>query len=405
MTIRTTIERLGHRGDGVAPGPVFVPMALPGEVVEGVLDGDRLSDVKIIEPSPDRVRPPCRQFKSCGGCSLQHVSDGFLAQWKAAVVQKALAAHGLDAEVRQLAVSPPGTRRRATLSGRRTKKGAIVGFHGRASDTIVEIPDCKLLVPELMDVIPALREIILTGASRKAALSLAVTSSAAGVDVAASGGKPLDAALRETLAAQAARFGLARLTWNGETVACLHPPVQQMGGAQVVPPPGAFLQATETGQTALVSEVLRITDGARRLADLFSGCGTFSLPLASTSEVHAVEGDAALLLALNHGWRHATGLKEVTTEERDLFRRPLLADELRRFDAAVINPPRAGAEAQVAEIAASGLQRIAFVSCNPQTFARDVRTLVAAGFELGPVQVVDQFRWSPHVELVGALFR
>ncbi|MCC5983842.1 MAG: class I SAM-dependent RNA methyltransferase, partial [Rhodobacteraceae bacterium] len=192
---------------------------------------------------------------------------------------------------------------------------------------------------------------------------------------------------------------LARLAWEGEVIALAALPAQTFGRAQVVPPPGAFLQATEDGEATLLAAVRGAVGDAARVADLFAGCGTFTLPLAERAEVHAVEGDAAMLAALDAGWRRAAGLKRVRTETRDLFRRPLLADELACFDAVVIDPPRAGAAAQVAELARAQVPVIAAVSCNPVTFARDARVLVAAGYCLQTVQVVDQFRWSAHVEL------
>jgi 23S rRNA (uracil1939-C5)-methyltransferase len=198
---------------------------------------------------------------------------------------------------------------------------------------------------------------------------------------------------------------LARLSWDGEVVFQSEPPVLAMGVARVSPPPGAFLQATPEGEAALLRAVLEATDGARRVADLFAGCGTFALPVAQRAEVHAVEGSSQMLAALDHGWRTALGLKRVSTETRDLFRRPLMPDELARFDAVVIDPPRAGAEAQIGQIAAAQLPRVAAVSCNPVTFARDARALVTAGYRLDWVQVVDQFRWSAHVELTACFTR
>ncbi len=405
MTFTTTIERLGHLGDGIAPGPLFVPGALPGEVVTGRPERDVLREVKIVTPSAARVRPPCRHFRTCGGCALQHASDAFLADWKAQVVRDALGAQGLDAPVSTVSVSPARSRRRAVLAGRRTRKGAIVGFHGRASGTLVEIPDCRLLHGDLVAAIPALVALTVAGASRKGELSLALCRAEAGVDVAVTGGKEPNADLRAVLAGIARAHELARLSWNGEIVVQRHAPEQGFGAARVVPPPGAFLQATEVGQEALVAAVSDLVAGAKNVVDLFAGCGTFALPLAESARVHAVEGDAAMLAALDRGWRHAQGLKPVTTEARDLFRRPLPGAELNRFDAAVIDPPRVGAAAQVAELAASSIGRIAYVSCNPVSFARDVRVLTEAGFTLGPVAVVDQFRWSAHVELVAELRR
>lgn len=403
-----TVERLGHLGDGIARGaggePVFVPMTLPGEVVEGEVLAGRMATPKIVTPSPDRVKPPCPHYRACGGCALMHAADGFVAGWKAEVVRTALAAQGLAAPFRPVVTSPPQSRRRATLAGRRTKKGALVGFHGRASGTIVEVPDCRLLHPALLAALPALAEVTALGASRQGEVALALTRSEAGLDLAVTGGKQLEQGLFSALAAVAEHADFARLTWDGEVVAARRPALQRFGPARVAPPPGAFLQATEEGAAALLAAVREAVGPARRVADLFAGCGTFALPLAEDTEVHAVEGDAAMLASLDAAWRLAPGLHRVTAEARDLFRRPLLPDELRRFDAVVIDPPRAGAEAQTRTLAASGLGTVVAVSCNPVTFARDARLLTGAGFALDWVQVVDQFRWSPHVELV-ARFR
>lgn len=250
-----------------------------------------------------------------------------------------------------------------------------------------------------MALFPVLGEIVQIGASRKGEVTLTVTRAEGGADVAVSGAKPLDAALRLDLAGLVERAGLARLAWEGEVIALRVPPAQRFGAARVVPPPGAFLQATPEGEADLLAAVRDAVGPAHRLADLFAGCGTFALPLAERAEVHAVEGEAAMLTALDSGWRQAAGLKRVTVETRDLFRRPLLADELRGFDAVVIDPPRAGAEAQMAELARSTVPVIAAVSCNPVSFARDARLLVQGGYRLDWVQAVDQFRWSPHVEL------
>lgn len=381
-------------------GPVFAPLTLPGEVVTGALVGQTLTDLRILTPSPDRVTPPCRHFRSCGGCQLQHASDEFLAAWKQEVVRAALAAHGLRADFLPIHISPPQSRRRATLAVRRTKKGALAGFHARASDTIIDIADCKLLHPDLMRALPAARDLALAGASRKAGISVTVTRSLAGLDVAVTDGKSPDGPLRIALAALADRHDLARLSWEGEVMVTRRDPEQQFGMARVTPPPGAFLQATAEGEAALLAETETILAGARRMVDLFAGCGTFALPLARAAEVHAVEGDAAMTDALARGSRKTAGLKPVTTEARDLFRRPLLPEELARFDGAVIDPPRAGAEAQIAEIARARLPRIAYVSCNPATFARDAKMLLAQGYAMGPLRVIDQFRWSAHVELV-----
>ena len=393
------IIRLGQHGDGVAEGPVYVPRSLPGEVVAGAPEGQVLADAKIITPSDQRVAAPCRHFKSCGGCQLQHASDDFVADWKVEVVRNALAAHGLETVFKPIATSPPASRRRAGFAAKRTKKGAIVGFHGRASDVVLDTPDCQLLTLDVLAGRQVAYDLATAGASRKTALSVMVTESLSGLDVAVTDGKPLDRLLRQQLAVICEQHGLARLAWDDEVVAMRTPPVQQFDGIEVSPPSGSFLQATEAGQECLIAAVKDIAGDARRVIDLFAGCGTFSLPLARHAEVHAVEGDGAMTRALDTGWRHATGLKKVTTETRDLFRRPLMPDEMTKADLVVLDPPRAGAEAQVDELAESSVPKLAYVSCNPVTFARDAARLCAAGYALEWVQVVDQFRWSAHVEL------
>ncbi len=395
-----TVESLTHLGMGRTDQGDFVPRVLPGEVIEVLDDGAR-----VLTPSVSRVAAPCRHFKSCGGCAMQHATNDFVADWKLGIVQKALGAHGLSPDFLPLHTSPPQSRRRAKLAGKRTKKGAMVGFHARGSDTLIPVPDCQLLTPSLVALFPHLEALTVIAASRKAEIALTVTESAAGADIHIGTELPLTPDLRIKLAAFAQGKPIARLTWMDEPVVTLHAPYQVFGGAKVTPPPGAFLQATTDGEAALLSAVQNAVGKASRVIDLFAGCGTFTLPLAQTAEVHGVEGEADMLDALDRGWRETQGLKKVTTEARDLFRRPLEPDEFRYIDAVVIDPPRAGAEAQVATLAASEVPVIAMVSCNPVTFARDAATLTQAGYRLNWVQVVDQFRWSAHVEVAAQFTR
>lgn len=397
------ILRLALSGEGVTEGGARIPLTLPGERIR--LSEDTAGPERVLEPSPERVTPPCRHFGTCGGCALQHASDSFLAGWKQDLVTQALAARGLGAPFRPPHVSPPGARRRAVFAGRRTRKGTLVGFRAARSHTIIAIEECPVSHPAIMSVMPALHALTTLGASRSGALRLSVTLSEAGPDLAVAEAKPLDMALRPRLAALAEAHDLARLAWNGETVAIRRPPSQRLGRTRVVIPPGGFLQATEDGASALVDAVRKAVGPARRIADLFAGVGTFTLPLAEAAEVHAVEGEAEALTALESGWRGTPGLRRVTTERRDLFRRPLLVPELARFDAAVLDPPRAGAENQAGTLADSRIRRIASVSCNPVTFARDAAILARGGFRFDWLQVVDQFRWSPHVEIVAAFSR
>lgn len=401
MTQEYDIIRLGHHGDGIAEGPVYAPLTLPGERVSGDLEGGTLRNVRIVAPSDRRVAPVCSHYKSCGGCLIQHADDAFVADWKTSIVAQALAAHGLHPEMRGIDTSPAKSRRRASFSARRTKKGALVGFHMRAADTVIAVPNCQLLDPSILAAVPAIEAITVIGGSRKGELTALVTQSDAGLDIVVRGGKPLDETLRAQLAQEIARYDIARLTWEDEVIGMIVPPAQSFGAASVVPPAGAFLQATHHGEAALVRYVREIVGDAGRVIDLFAGCGTFALPLAETASVHAIEGDRAMVEALAHGARHAQGLRPVSVEARDLFRNPVIGDDL-DYDAAVIDPPRAGAEAQTRELARAGVAKIAYVSCNPVTFARDASILAAAGYELSWVQVVDQFRWSSHVELVAS---
>nr|WP_254368086.1 class I SAM-dependent RNA methyltransferase [Paracoccus sp. Z118] len=418
---------MGRRGDGVAvaqgtaSGGGGIPegtgdvaagaanralaaMTLPGEVIEGEAAAGVIAAPRIITPSPDRVRAPCPHYRTCGGCSMMHARDDFVASWKAGVVETALAAQGIAVKAGAVHSSPSRSRRRAVLSGRRTKKGALVGFHAKASDVVVDVTDCHVIRPAINAALPDLRRLVALGGSRSAEMKLTVTETPAGLDVAARGGKPMTPELLADLAALSRQAGWARLDWDGEALV-QRPPALAMGRARVVPPPAAFLQATIEGEAALLSAVREIVGDAPRIADLFAGIGTFTLPLAERAEVHAVEGLAASLAALDAGWRGAAGLRRVTTETRDLARRPLLPDELARFDAVLIDPPRTGAAAQAEALAESRVPVVAWVSCDPVTFARDARRMTQGGYALTALEVVDQFRWSPHVETVAAFRR
>ncbi len=400
------IKHLSIQGDGITDGPdgpIYIPFALPDELVEGDVEGNRIPKPHIIEPSGDRVKAPCPHFKTCGGCSMQHASDRFLADWKTDVVRNALSAHDLTSEFRPIITTPAQSRRRATFAAQRTKKGVLIGFYGRASNTVVAIPSCKLLHPDIMATMPALEALTRIGASRKAGISISVTQSASGADVSVQDAKEADGPMMVELGRLVEKFKLSRLNWNGEVVAMRAAPVQTFDGITVSPPVEAFLQATEAGQIALTKTVLEAVGDAKHIVDLFAGCGTFSLPLSRQAQVLAVDGDAPLLAALNVAWRNGEGLKTLETHKRDLFRNPMLKEDLKKVEAVVLDPPRAGAKAQCEALAEADIPRIAFVSCNPVTFARDAKILVNAGYTIDWVQVVDQFRWSAHVELV-ALF-
>lgn len=401
---QVTITHLGRQGDGVCDGPTYVPRTLPGEVVTGTRDGDTLRDVRIVDPSDTRVTPPCTHFKACGGCQMQHAADPVVAVWKEGIIGTALKMNGLKTTLRPILTSPDRSRRRVKYAARRTKSGAMAGFHGRASGTIIDITDCPLVTDSLQNGPAVARALAELGASRKSEMTVQCTATIDGLDVVAEGGKPLDESLMQSLPQVMARFDLARLFWDGELVAQSAAPRHRIGSAEIILPPGAFLQATEHGEKVLQACVSEALGKAHHVADLFAGCGTFALHLAQTRPVHAVESDADMIAALQEGSNRSGLVYPVTTAVRDLFHNPLLPDELARFDAIVLDPPRAGAIAQVEQIAKAQIPVIAYVSCDPGTFARDVTHLVNSGYILDFVQPVDQFRWSSHVELAARLY-
>lgn len=383
------IETLDNTARGLTQDGQAIPRTLPGEEVE---PGD---PPRILTPSSDRVTAPCAHFKRCGGCALQHASDSFVAAWKLAQVKGALSRAGLDASVTGPATSPPRSRRRASLKGRKTKKGAQIGLHAARSHDLVAIPDCQLLHPDIMAALPTLERLTRFAAPRGGEVGLHVTRTETGLDLAVTDAKAVET---HEIATFASAF--ARITWNGEPMLMATQPMLSLGPARVTPPPRAFLQATAEGEAALIAAIQPAVQGAARIADLFSGLGTFTFPAAVHAPVDAYEGDSDLIGALQDGVRHVQGLKAITAQRRDLFREPLLPEELAAYDTVILDPPRAGAQAQIAELARSRVARIAHVSCNPGTFARDAATLIASGYRLGEIQVVDQFRWSPHIELV-----
>ena len=408
QTERLKIERLGHRGDGIADtaeGPVYVPYSLPGETIEVERKGDRAEIVSIVEPSPDRIEPICPHFGTCGGCAVQHWRVENYRAWKRDLVVTALAQAGVEAEVDELIDAHGEGRRRTVLHARRGgRKVLVVGFTGRRSHIVVPIDQCPIFAPQLdrsLAIAWKLAEPLEPG-GKPLDLHFTVTDSGLDVDIRGSG--PIEPDVAAALAAVAREEKLVRITRHGELVAQLTEPVLKIGKAMVVPPPGTFLQPTAAGEQALTDLVLEAVGNARRIADLFSGIGTFALRLAENAQVLAVDSDEEAIAALNKA-KGAPGLRPIATITRDLFRSPLTAGELVPNKVIVLDPPRQGAEAQTKELALSGATRIVYVSCAPGTFARDARILVDNGWKLGRVVPVDQFRYSAHVELVGVFDR
>lgn len=411
---RIEIEYMGAQGDGVGPteggARAFVPLALPGEIVTARREKDRAELVDVLKASPDRVVPPCPHFGVCGGCQLQHWAMGPYTAWKVEQIRVALSRERIETEVLPAFTTPPHSRRRVALHARKRGRVVVLGFKARRSWAVEAISTCIIADPRIVAALPSLRTLAAPFFEHpKSAPTLHVTVTATGLDVdvtgveAKGGGLSADGRVRASEAAAA--MDLARLTMAGEILYQARAPMVRFGAASVALPPGGFLQATVEAEAAMAKAVVGAVAGAARVADLFCGAGTFTFPLAEHSGVLALDSSAEAIAALSGGRATAQGLKAISSEARDLFRRPLLASEMKRLDAAVFDPPRAGAEAQARELARSAVPLVVGVSCNPQTFVRDAATLVGAGFRLASVLPVDQFLWSSHVELVGVFRR
>lgn len=409
--VELAIETMGGEGDGVAAGPIFVPFTLPGERVRVQGRGDRRELLEVLAASPERVEPPCPHFFACGGCALQHWAHEPYLAWKADRLRTTLARQHIETQILTPYATGPGTRRRVTLHARRgSREAARLGYKARKSWDLVDIAVCPISEPAIQAAIPALKRLAAPLFEHpKSAPSLHVTLSDTGLDIditgveAKSGGLSGDA--RVQLAERAAEADFARVTLAGEVAYMARSPQVRLGPAVVSLPPGAFLQATRHAEAAMAEFVAGAAAGASRIADLYCGVGTFTFRLAEVAPVHAADFAAEAVQALTAALAGAPGLKGVTAEARDLVRRPVLAEELKKTDVAVFDPPRAGAAEQTAELARSQVARVIGVSCNPATFARDARTLIDAGFRLERVLPVDQFLWSPHIELVGVFQR
>jgi 23S rRNA (uracil1939-C5)-methyltransferase len=428
MSLRTeievAIEEIGARGDGIGHlddgTRVFVPYTVPGDRVTarvGAGDGEGLAGraVAWLARGEAHAEPPCRHFGACGGCALQHVTPEFYADWKRQLVATALQRRGFAiAPVAPIVTAEPATRRRADFAAVRRKTDMLLGLNARMSHQVIDLAECPVMVPPIAALLAPLRALLfdLLKPGEKAGVDVTLTDS--GLDVVLECAIALGAGGREKLAAFADSHDLARLSRRhpkahaAETIVERRPVRMSFGGVAVDLPAGAFLQAAEAGEAALTEAVVDAVGRAPRIADLYAGCGTFTFPLARRPgvavSVHAVDGIEPAIAALNRAAQHAN-LGRVTAAVRDLARRPLQPDELRRFDAVVFDPPRAGAKEQAEALARSPVPVVVAVSCNPATFARDARALVDGGYRLDWVRPVDQFLWSPHVELVARFER
>ncbi|HEY6661674.1 MAG TPA: class I SAM-dependent RNA methyltransferase [Sphingomicrobium sp.] len=385
------VVRIAARGDGVTSAGRHVPFGVPG---------DALLDDGALAFGPHRQPPPCRHFPECGGCQLQHADDEAYRGYIVSRVETALAQHALAAEIREPHLSPPKTRRRATLRALKAGQGIQLGFNAAKSHRIVDLRECHILRPELFALVDPLRRLLGAILPLKRTAEIQLTLVDQGPDVVLKGVVADGLAAIVQLTAFATDHRLARLSIDQglgpETSFEPQPATVTLSGTRVAFPPGGFLQATADGEGALVEAVREATGEAEKSADLFSGLGTFAIATAASYAAEASRDSAAAL---------KRAMPNALVEHRDLYRRPVDTGELERFDAVIVDPPRAGAEQQALLLAASSVPRIAYVSCSPATFARDARILADGGYRLEWVRPVGQFRWSTHVELAACFSR
>jgi 23S rRNA (uracil1939-C5)-methyltransferase len=410
---RHTIDHVGHLGDGVvfADGQtVYVPYTLGGETVEvAAVPGhhpDRRRLLGVERASPERITPFCRHFGICGGCAIQHWETERYRAWKRELVIDTLAQAKIACEVHPLVDAHGLGRRRITLHARMSPHDVLkVGFAAAHSHDIIPVDRCPILDPGLSGALEAAWAIAEPLISIGKPLDIQISATDSGLDVDVRGSGPLPAAMIATLSRIAEQYHLARLTRHGELVLMRTPPSITIGTARVNLPPGSFLQATVAGEEALAALVSDHCRRAKHIADLFCGVGPFALRLAAKSRISAFDSDAGAVTALQKAATSTSGLKPVKAEARDLFRRPLMPQELRDYDTIVFDPPRQGAQAQAQQLAASKTPVVVAVSCNVATFARDARILIDGGYKIEGVTPVDQFRHTPHIELVARFVR
>lgn len=409
-----SIQGVGARGDGLGVDDqgrrAFVPLTLAGERVRASVADDRGEVLEVLEASAERIKPPCPHFGACGGCAFQHWDYEAQLAWKTGQVRVTLEREGLETDILAAVPAKPGTRRRVALHARPGATRARLGFKGRRSWALTEIQTCLIADPKIVEALPGLR--ILSEAfldHPKSAPTLHVTVTANGLDVEVTGVERkfggLSADRRMQAAEAAGALDLARLTLGGELLYQARKPLVRIGKAMVELPPGAFLQATPEAEAAMQAACVRAVTGARKAADLFSGLGSFTLPMAEHVPVMAADSAAEAIAALKSAAVRAQGLKAIDAVARDLFREPVSAMELKGCDVIVFDPPRAGGLEQARQIAVSDAATVVGISCNPTTFARDARVLVEAGWRLQTVTPVDQFLWSSHIELIGVFGR
>jgi 23S rRNA (uracil1939-C5)-methyltransferase len=416
--LNLTIDHIGAGGDGIAQQEnqvFYVPFTAPGDHITAIAgesrgQGQMAELQEVVFPGPDRIKPACRHFGTCGGCSMQHLESALTANWKRQRIVDCLSMSGIsDAKVRPTISSPPQSRRRVEFIASKRKKGVMIGYHVRRSHQVFDVGDCPLIHPSLFSLIKPLRAFLPNCMPRNSSARVMATATDNGPDILITAMVDLTLEIREALAEFATQYSLCRIAWcqkQGdipEVISAIKPADVHLGEVSVTLAPGGFLQATIAGEKTLTTIATQALQNCKNVVDLFAGCGSFSFPLSRFSKVLAVEGDEELVSALQSAANKH--ILPIMTETRDLFRRPLFMNELNKFDGLVFDPPRAGAKAQVEEIAQSNIETIVSISCNPVTFARDISYLVSAGYTIDFVQPVDQFLWSPHVEIAAVLKR
>ncbi|MCF8474132.1 MAG: hypothetical protein K9G26_05480 [Emcibacter sp.] len=416
--MRIKIDHIGAGGDGVAmgsDGPIYVPYAVDGDDIEIKFKGKQAHISHIHTPSSYRTTPKCKHFGRCGGCALQHVSPDYYISWKQKQIKLALGHRGFeDITILPPEISKLGSRRRARFSVLGQGKGiALVGFSEKSSHNIVNVTECPVLDPKILALTDDLRKFLGKALAKNQKMAIQVNLADNGLDIVFEMAGEPDLEMRMDSAAFADVQDIARICWLdtrlkkpfNEILCERRKPYVTFDGRQVYIPSGAFLQATKEGEEALSGYVKHALKNVGKIVDIFSGCGTFAIALISDHGVHAVDGNLEMVTALKNSANRMGRIRNLTTEVRDLFLRPLLVHELKNYDGVVIDPPRAGAREQIEEIAKSDIKNIVMISCNPATFARDARRLVDGGFIMGDILPVDQFLYAAHLEVVASFSR
>ena len=403
------IDFVGHQGDGVAHlngNAIYVPFTLGGETVSVEGNGSRRDIKSITQPSPRRIDPVCKHFGTCGGCQVQHMSEETYLEWKMGLVTEPLKRVGITLQPDALISFEDSSRRKCVFNAQRTPEGMQLGFIESSENKILAIEICPVLVPQINEQLDVIRDLVNSVPTTKHALRISVLATENGLDINIDEAKPLSETERQVLIKKTIAHKFSRLTVNQETLIKIAEPHIKIASTIVSPPPAAFVQALKEAEDVMSNLVASFLKGCKQVTDLYCGIGTFALKLAENSAVYAVEESGAALNSLDQAWRQTGGkLKQIKTEKRNLERRPVTLGELKKMDGLVFDPPRAGAELQTRQVAKSRVKKVAAVSCNPTTLATDLEILVAGGFNIKRIIPIDQFKYTPHLEVVVLLER